>query len=179
MWSSQYPLDKFVLDNDDDAENQYLPPDLAKHGLRHLNIIDINVLVTVATSVLVELNVVLDTLVTICVCLVDLGTFWQFSVGLQRSSLVGRVFQYHIALLVLVVSQGEEDDVSLVDPDLLSQFASNMCKSLFTVEAESFQSAVTQHFEDLGIFLTFLLEGQFSFLVVVFVLSSTTIFTTL
>lgn len=52
-------------------------------------------------------------------------------------------------------------------------------QSLFAVKAERFESTVTQHLEDLGVFLTFFFEGEFALLIVVFVFSSTPIFTTL
>ena len=54
-----------------------------------------------------------------------------------------------------------------------------MCQSLLAVETLCVQPAVAQHLEDLSVFLAFLLEGQLSLLVVVFVLASTPILTTL
>jgi hypothetical protein len=55
----------------------------------------------------------------------------------------------------------------------------NVGQSLFAIEAEGFESTVTQHLEHLGVFLTFFFEGEFALLVVVFVFASTPIFTTL
>jgi hypothetical protein len=56
---------------------------------------------------------------------------------------------------------------------------SYVSQSLLAIEAKGFESTVTQHLENLGVFLTFFLEGEFTLLIVVFVLSSTPIFTTL
>lgn len=55
----------------------------------------------------------------------------------------------------------------------------NMCQSLFAVETECFQTAVTQHLEHLGIFLPFFFEGEFALFVVVLVFAATPVFTTL
>ena len=55
----------------------------------------------------------------ICIGLVDLRVLGKFAVRLQRSSLIGRVLEDDVAFVVLVVTQREEDDVALVDPDFL------------------------------------------------------------
>ena len=46
-----------------------------------------------------------------------------------------RVLHDHITLLVLVVSQRQENDVTLVDPDLLPQLAADMGETTGAVEA--------------------------------------------
>ena len=56
---------------------------------------------------------------------------------------------------------------------------SNVCQSLFAIKAEGFQSAISEHLDDLGVFLTFFFEGEFSLFVVILVLASTAILTTL
>lgn len=144
-----------------------------------LDLVDIDVLLILAFTVLVELDVVLETFVAIGVGLVDLGALWELAVGFQATSLIGVVLEDDISLLVLVVSQREQDDVSLVDPDLLPQLASNVRQTLLAIEAQGLQTAVTQHLHDLRIFLTFFLEGEFTLLVVVFVLATTSVLTTL
>lgn len=148
-------------------------------GARFLEFVDIDVLLFFAIAVLVELDVVLETFVTIGVGFVDLGVLGQLAVGLQTSSLVGGVFHDDVALFVLVFTQREKDDIALVDPDLLSQLATNVCESLFAVEAQSLQTAVTEHLHDLRILLAFFLEYELTLLVVVFVLSATTVLTAL
>ena len=50
--------------------------------------------------------------------LVDLCRLGQFAVLLQLAGLVGRVLLDHVGLAVLEVSEREEDNVALVDPDL-------------------------------------------------------------
>jgi hypothetical protein len=55
----------------------------------------------------------------------------------------------------------------------------NVGQSFFAVKTEGFESTVTQHLQDLRVFLTFFFEGEFALLVVVFIFSSTPIFTTL
>ena len=52
----------------------------------------------------------------------------------------------------MVVAEREEYDVALVDPDFLSEFASDVGEALFAVEAESFKAAITEHLDYLGIF---------------------------
>lgn len=148
-------------------------------GLGTLDLVDIDLLLVGAFAVLVELDVVLETLVTVGIGLVDLGVLGQLAVGLEGAGLIGGVLQDDVALLILVVAQGEEDDVALVDPDLLAQLASDVCQSLLAVEAHGLETAVAQHLDDLRVFLTLLLEDQFALLVVVLVLAATAILTTL
>jgi hypothetical protein len=49
-----------------------------------------------------------------------------------------RVLHDHIALLILVVSQTQQDDIALVDPDLLPQLASDMSESARAIETLGF-----------------------------------------
>lgn len=58
---------------------------------------------------------------------VDLGRFWQFTICLQTSGFIGVVLEDNISLLVLVISQGQQNDITLVDPHLLSHLASDVC----------------------------------------------------
>ncbi|KAL3955075.1 hypothetical protein ACCO45_010638 [Purpureocillium lilacinum] len=58
--------------------------------------------------------------------LVDLGVLRQLAIGLESSGLIGGVLEDNIALVVLEVAQGEEDDVALVNPDLLSHLATDL-----------------------------------------------------
>jgi hypothetical protein len=90
-----------------------------------------------------------------------------------------RVLHDNVALLVLVVSQTEQDDVALVDPDLLPKLAANMCKTARAIEALGFQASVSEHLDDLGVFLALLLEDELALLVVVLVLTPTPVLTTL
>lgn len=42
----------------------------------------------------------------------------QFTVGLQVSSLLGVVLEDNISLVVLEITEGKQDNISLIDPDL-------------------------------------------------------------
>lgn len=42
----------------------------------------------------------------------------------------------------MVIAQGQEDDVALVDPDFLAELAADMGEALGAVEAEGFEAAV-------------------------------------
>jgi hypothetical protein len=90
-----------------------------------------------------------------------------------------RVLHDDIALLVLVVSQTEQDNVALVDPDLLPQLAADMCEAARAVETLGFETTVSEHLDDLGVFLALLLEDKLALLVVVLVLTPTPVLTTL
>lgn len=88
------------------------------------DLININLLaiLTASIPILIELNVVIHTLMTIRIRLVDLRALGQLSIGFQTPSFVGAVLEDHISLFVLVVAQGKEDDVALVDPDFFAEF---------------------------------------------------------
>ena len=116
---------------------------------------------------------------SIRISLVNLCTFWQLAICLQTSRFIRTVFEYDVSLLVLVVSEGEQDYVALINPDFLAELATNVGEAFLAVEAERFEAAVAEHLEDLGVFLTFLFKGQLTLLVVVFVLATTPIFTSL
>ena len=90
-----------------------------------------------------------------------------------------RVLHDDIALLVLVVSERQEDNITLVDPDLLPQLAADMGETAGAVEALGFQTTVSEHLDDLGVFLAFLFEDEFALFVVVLVLTPTSVFTSL
>lgn len=144
-----------------------------------LELVDINFLLFFALAVLVELDVVLEAFVAVGIGLVDLGVFGQLAVGLERTGLVGGVLHDHIALLVLVLTEREEDDITLVDPDLLAHLATDVSQTLFAIKAQSLQAAVAQHLYNLRILLAFLLEDKLALLVVVLVLSTATVLTAL
>lgn len=80
------------------------------------------VLIRVRVPVLVELEVAVAlALAAVRVRLVDLLVLGELAVGLEGAGLVGGVLEDDVALVVLVVAEGEEDDVALVDPDLLPE----------------------------------------------------------
>ena len=54
---------------------------------------------------------------------------------IQGTSLVGRVLEDNVALLVLVLAQRHEDDVAVVDPDLFPQLSADQAETLDAVEA--------------------------------------------
>lgn len=145
-----------------------------------LEVVNIDLLVFFVTlTVLIELDVVLESFLAVGVGLVDLGVLRQLAVGLETSGLIGGVLHDNVALFVLVFTQREENNVTLVDPDLLPELATNVCQTLLTVEAKSLQTAVTQHLHDLRILLAFLLEDEFALLVVVLVLTTSAVLTAL
>lgn len=65
----------------------------------------------------------------------------------------------------------QENDIALVYPHLLAQFAADMGKAKRAVKALCLQSAVAQHLDYLCVLLTVFLEHEFSLLIVVLVLS--------
>src|SRR4051812_30158491 len=106
----------------EEVETQWLSQGLnAKKIFGSLEFVDIDVLVVFALAVFVELDVVLETLVAVGVGFVDLGVLGQLAVGLETSGLIGGVLHDNVALLVLIVTKREKDDVTLVDPNLLPQ----------------------------------------------------------
>lgn len=62
------------------------------------------------------------------------------------------VLDNNIRLVILEFTQGDQDDVTLVDPHLLPHLSSNVGKTLFTVETLGFESTVAEHLCDLGVF---------------------------
>lgn len=144
-----------------------------------LELVDIDFLLILALAVLVELDVVLETLGAVGIGFVDLGVLGQLAVGLQGTGLIGGVLHDNITLLVLVVTEREENDVTLVDPDLLAELSTDVSKTLLTVEAKSLKTTVTKHLHDLSVLLTLLLEDELTLLVVVLVLTTTTVLTAL
>lgn len=70
----------------------------------------------------VELDIVVVLSRAESIRLVDLCRLWQLAVRLQVPRLVGRILLDDVCLVVLEVSQREQDDVSLVDPDLCAWF---------------------------------------------------------
>lgn len=75
-----------------------------------LNVIDIRV-----TS---ELDSIIITIVSEGIGLVDLGGVGKLAVRLEVSGLLRGVLDDDISLLVLEVSKRNQDDISLVDPNL-------------------------------------------------------------
>lgn len=55
--------------------------------------------------------------------------------NVQRTGLVGRVLEDNITLLVLVFTEGDKNDITVVDPDLLAKLATDETEALDTVEA--------------------------------------------
>lgn len=58
----------------------------------------------------------------------------------------------------------------------LSQFTANMTQTFHAIKAHRLQSSIAQHFCDLSIFLLIFFEDQFAFLWFIFILSTTSIF---
>ena len=59
----------------------------------------------------------------------------QLAVLLKDTRLVGAVLQNDVGLLVLVVAQADQDDITLPHPDLLPHLATNVAHALLAVYA--------------------------------------------
>mmetsp|Transcript_24333 Transcript_24333/g.36918 ORF Transcript_24333/g.36918 Transcript_24333/m.36918 type:complete len:204 (-) Transcript_24333:9-620(-) len=92
---------------------------------------------------------------------VNFHVIGKFAILLQLTSLIGSVLSDDVALFVLEVSKRDQDDVTQVDPDLLSHLASNVAQTLGAVTALNLASAVAQHAKDGTVFLADILELQF------------------
>lgn len=103
----------------------------------------------------------------------------QLAVGLQRTGLIDRVLEDDVALVLLEVAQGQQNNVALVDPDLLAQLSADRGEALLAVEAGGVEAAVSEHLDDLGVLLAILLEGELTLVVLVLVLSATTVLSSL
>lgn len=144
-----------------------------------LDIINIKlVLLVIIVVLVVELEVALI-LISALVGIVDLGRLGELTLGLESSGLVGVVLHDDIGLVVLEISERKQNDISLVDPDLLSELSSDVSKSSDTVKALGLDSAVTKHLCDLGILLALLLEHKLSLAALVLVLSSSSVLASL
>lgn len=139
-------------------ERQDRLPSRAINSAR-LDLININLLalstlfIITGIPVLVKLEIAVSlSFLSVGVGLVDLGTLRQLSVRLETSSLVGAVLQNYIAFLILVVSERQQDDVSLVDPHLLAKLATDVCQSPGTIEAERLEASISEHLKHLCVF---------------------------
>lgn len=101
-------------------------------GTRRSNIVNVDLLLLAIGLVRLglvgaelEAGIVVAVL-AVGVGLVDLCVFGELAQVLQVTGLVGGVLEDDVALVVLEVSEGEEDDVALVDPDLLAHLASDL-----------------------------------------------------
>lgn len=82
-------------------------------NLGKLDIVDVQLAV-----ILPKVERALAVLFSERICLVDLGIFRQLAVCLEISCLIGRVLHDYVGLVVLEFTEGEKDDVALIDPDL-------------------------------------------------------------
>ena len=110
--------------------------------------------------------------------LVDADGVRELAVRLERARLVRQVLEDDIRLLILEVSQTEEDDITRVDPHLFAHLPANVAQTLHAVDALRLQTAVAQHAKHLRVLLTILLEDQLALLVAL-VLSSAAVLTSL
>jgi hypothetical protein len=112
------------------------------------------------------------------------------------SRLVGSILDNDIRLVVLEISQGKKNDVSLINPDLepkmdylhcdgsvkaylLAHLSSNVCQSLLSIKALGLQASVSQHLCHLCILLSVFSKHQLSLVVIVLVLSTSPILSSL
>jgi hypothetical protein len=106
------------------------------------------------------------------VCVVDPDVVWQLIILLEHTGLIGCVLQDHIRLLVLVLTETHQHDISLGYPHLLPHLATNMTEALNAIDTLRFEAAVTQHSNDLGVLLPILLVNKLTLLLLILVLSS-------
>lgn len=152
--------------------------------VRGLDVINVHLLTANTTSlgvarrvaVVIKLKVAIAIAVgAVRVRLVNLGVLGQLAVGLERARLLDCVLEDDVPLVVLVVTKGEKNDVTLVDPDLLAQFATNVGQSSDAVHTLRLETPVPEHLHYLGVFLPVLLERQLALLIVGLVLSSASV----
>lgn len=74
------------------------------------------------------------------------GEIWAGCLGGEEGELWRglNVDVHHVTLVVLVVTQRQQDDVALVDPDLLAKLAADVAESAGSVEALRLQAAVSK-----------------------------------
>lgn len=115
----------------DPFPSQVVFPGKAARELRS-NVVNVELLLVVGVvlglglvSAELEAGVVV-TVLAVGVGLVDLCVLGQLAKVLEITSLVGGVLEDDVALAVLEVSEGEEDDVALVDPDLLAHLTTDL-----------------------------------------------------
>merc|ERR1712194_638429 len=110
----------------------------------------------------IDLGVELDTVVALLaveqVCLIDPHIVGQLTIGLEIACFVRHVLDDDVTLLILEVAQGDEHDVALVHPDLLTHFATDVAHTPRAVEALNIATPVAQHPQHLAVLLPILLE---------------------
>ena len=130
---------------------------IAPAGVR-VDIIELDVIVEVASNKVHSIS--------------DLDGLRELAVGLEVSRLVSAVLQDDVSFRILIISQTNEDDVRLVDPDFLPEFSADVTESLDSVKTHRLQSAIAEHLGDLGVLLAVLFEHQLSLVSKVLVLPS-------
>ncbi|CAL9756149.1 unnamed protein product, partial [Musa acuminata subsp. burmannicoides] len=134
-------------------------------SLDRLDLVDVLVL---------ELDVVISAalvhLIESSDALVEADVLRELSIGLQKAGLIGHVLKDDVGLVVLVVAEADEDDVTGSDPDLLVHLTADMAEPLGAVDAHGLATAVAEHPENLSVLLAVLLEDQLAFLVIGLVL---------
>jgi hypothetical protein len=154
---------------------------------RSLNVVNVDLFLTGSAIVRVfvrvsvaELEVGLAILaLSKGVGLIDLGVLGKLAIGLEGTGFIGSVLENDIALVVLEVSERQEDNITLVDPDLLSHLSTNVGETLAAVKAQSLETTVSKHLNYLSVLLAILLEGELSALVIVLLGTTSAVLSTL
>lgn len=76
------------------------------------------VVVFARTRIVAELDVIIQAVVDEVDSICDLDCFWDFTICLQVTGFISVVLEDNISLGILVISQANQDDVTLIDPDL-------------------------------------------------------------
>ncbi|GIM02365.1 hypothetical protein Vretimale_7238 [Volvox reticuliferus] len=113
------------------------------------------------------------------ICIVDTNVLWQLAILLQHTRLVRCILHNDVCLLVLVIAQTNQHNVTLSDPNFLAHLATDVAETLLSIDALRLQAAVPKHADHLRILLTILLVDQLTLLLFVLVLSPLAVLTAL
>merc|ERR1712098_333086 len=110
---------------------------MPKIQVRFHHIINIVRIVSARINV-VELDVVIKISTDKVYGFINLDGIWEFAVGFQITCFIRRILEDDISFSILIVPKTNQDNVRLVDPDLLPELATNVTKTLHSIEAHRF-----------------------------------------
>ncbi|KAG6532237.1 hypothetical protein ZIOFF_006076 [Zingiber officinale] len=106
---------------------------------------------------ILKLDVVIGTALVLLVkpsgTLVEADVLREFTASLKETGLVRYILEDDVRLVVLVVTEADEDDVPVGNLDLLVHLTTDVVEALRSVEARCLAAAVSEHPEDLGVLL--------------------------
>jgi hypothetical protein len=107
-----------------------------------------------------------DIIIIGLVRLVDLEGIGELTTSLQLASILRSVSLDNITLTILEITEADKNNITSVDPDLLSHGTTDVADTGDTIEASSLNTATTEHTGDLSIFLAFFLDNKLTINVV-------------